>query len=78
MSGITVMPDLDFMADNDLEDIDRDNTGMLILPGGVAWEHGKNDGITPLVAHCLLHGIPVAAICGATVFLAELGGGGAF
>lgn len=73
MSGLTVIPDLDFIADKDLADIDGDNTGMLILPGGVAWERGKNELITPLVAHCLLHGIPVAAICGATVFLAELG-----
>lgn len=73
MSGMTIMPDLDFMPDTDLEDIDRENTGMLILPGGSAWEQGKNEMITPLVAHCLLHGIPVAGICGATVFLAELG-----
>ncbi|MEI9920341.1 MAG: DJ-1/PfpI family protein [Bacteroidota bacterium] len=73
MSGVTIIPDLDFMADHDLEDLDRDNTGMLILPGGMAWERGKNEAITPLVAHCLLHGIPVAGICGATIFLAELG-----
>ena|ERR1041385_3855235 len=73
MSGITIIPDLDFMPDTDLEDIDRENTGMLILPGGFAWEEGRNELITPLVAHCLLHGIPVAGICGATVFLAELG-----
>jgi putative intracellular protease/amidase len=46
---------------------------MLILPGGTAWEHKKNDAITPLVLHCLLHGIPIAAICGATVFLADAG-----
>ncbi|HZY81384.1 MAG TPA: DJ-1/PfpI family protein [Cyclobacteriaceae bacterium] len=73
MSGMAIMPDVDFMPDTDLADIDNDNTGMLILPGGTAWEAGKNEAITPLVAHCLLHGIPVAGICGATVFLAELG-----
>ncbi|HMJ67546.1 MAG TPA: DJ-1/PfpI family protein [Cyclobacteriaceae bacterium] len=73
MSGMTVMPDVDFLPDTDLADIDNENTGMLILPGGAAWESGKNEAITPLVAHCLLHGIPVAAICGATLFLAELG-----
>lgn len=73
MSGMTVMPDLDFMPDIDLEGIDRENTGMLILPGGRAWEMRMNELITPLVAHCLLHGIPVAGICGATIFLAELG-----
>jgi transcriptional regulator GlxA family with amidase domain len=73
MSGMTIMPDLDFMPDSDLEDIDGDNTGMLILPGGTAWELKRNEAITPLVAHCLLHGIPVAGICGATLFLADLG-----
>lgn len=73
MSGINVVPDLDFIPDTDLQDIDGDNTGMLILPGGLAWEQGRNEAVTPLVAHCLLHGIPVAGICGATVFLADLG-----
>ena len=73
MSGITVVPDLDFMPDTDLQDIDKENTGMLILPGGRAWEQGKNEAIVPLISHCLLHGIPVAGICGATAFLAELG-----
>lgn len=73
MSGMTVIPDLDFMPDTDLDDIDKDSAAMLILPGGTAWEQGKNEAITPMVAHCLLHGIPVAGICGATVFLAELG-----
>jgi putative intracellular protease/amidase len=73
MSGMTIMPDLDFMPDTDLEDIDRENTGMLILPGGTAWEKRRNELMTPLVAHCLLLGIPVAGICGATVFFADLG-----
>lgn len=73
MSGLTVTPDMDFMPDTDLEDIDSDNTAMLILPGGTAWELRRNEMITPLVAHCLLHGIPIAGICGATVFLAGLG-----
>jgi putative intracellular protease/amidase len=73
MSGLSIMPDVDFIADTDLVDIDNENTAMLILPGGTAWEQRKNEGITQLVAHCLLHGIPVAGICGATVFLSELG-----
>jgi putative intracellular protease/amidase len=73
MSGLSIMPDLDFMPGTDLEDIDKDNTAMLIMPGGSPWEQGRNEAIMPLVAHCLLHGIPVAAICGATIFLAELG-----
>jgi putative intracellular protease/amidase len=73
MGGLRVFPDLDFRADTDLEDIDESNTSMLILPGGNAWEQRRNEAITPLIAHCLLHGIPVAAICGATIFLADAG-----
>ena len=73
MGGMTVVPDLDFIPEVDLQDIDATNTGMVILPGGRAWEEKRNGQITPLVAHCMLHGIPVAAICGATVFLADLG-----
>jgi putative intracellular protease/amidase len=35
---------------------------MLILPGGTAWDEGKNG-----------EGVPVAAICGATAGLARAG-----
>jgi putative intracellular protease/amidase len=73
MGGLTVVPDTDFRPASDLPDIDATNTAMLILPGGAAWEHRRNEAITPLIAHCLLNGIPVAAICGATVFLADAG-----
>jgi putative intracellular protease/amidase len=73
MGGFTVLPDVDFLAEADLADIDRSNTAMLILPGGAAWEQRSNQVVAPLVVHCLLHGIPVAAICGATVFLADAG-----
>ena len=73
MGGLTVVPDADFRPEADLADIDSSNTAMLILPGGTAWERRQNEAITPLVAHCLLNGIPVAAICGATVFLADAG-----
>lgn len=73
MGGLMVVPDTDFISTVDLADIDASNTSMLILPGGTAWEQRLNDAISPLVAHCMLQGIPVAAICGATVFLADLG-----
>lgn len=73
MSGLVVTPDTDFFPATDLADIDRDNTAMLILPGGRAWEQKLNDGVTPMIAHFVLQGIPVAAICGATVFLADIG-----
>lgn len=73
MGGLTVVPDSDFISTVDLADIDTSNTAMLILPGGAAWEGRLNEAISPLVAHCMLQGIPVTAIGGATVFLADLG-----
>lgn len=51
-SGLTIVPDLDFIPDVDLIDIDADNTAMLVLPG-------IKDEIMPLVNHCLLYDIPV-------------------
>jgi putative intracellular protease/amidase len=73
MGGICIFPDLDFLPDTDLNDIDPSNTAMLILPGGVAWEEKTNEAIAPLVVHFIENRIPVAGICGATVFLADLG-----
>ena len=73
MGGVSIFPDLDFLPETDLRDIDQSNTAMLILPGGSAWEEKTNRSIAPLVLHCVEHGIPVAAVCGATIFLADLG-----
>ena len=73
MGGVSIFPDLDFLPDTDLKDIDPSNTAILILPGGGAWEEKTNQSIAPLVVHCIENGIPVAAICGATIFLADLG-----
>ncbi len=73
MGGITVLPDLDFLPESDLRDLDPSNTALLILPGGAAWVEGGNQEVADLVRHCVDQGIPVAAICGATIFLARLG-----
>src|SRR5258708_17847789 len=73
MGGLTVCPDLDFFPEIDLQDLDALNTAMLILPGGNAWEEKKNQQVSRLVTHCADHQIPIAAICGATYFLADLG-----
>jgi putative intracellular protease/amidase len=72
MGGMSIVPDLDFIP-ADLGDIDFNNTAMLILPGGSAWEQKLNWQIVPLVEHCVQENIPVAAICGATIVLADLG-----
>ena len=53
MSGMTIIPDCDFMPTVDLHDIDDGNTAMLILP------FGSSEEISPFVEHCLSIGIPV-------------------
>lgn len=46
---------------------------MLILPGGPAWEGDANTGALELAARFMASGVPVAAICGATLALARAG-----
>jgi putative intracellular protease/amidase len=46
---------------------------LLILPGGDAWDKGKNSEIQPLLNSILDQNRMVAAICGATGFLGEHG-----
>ena len=65
MGNMLVQPDLH------LKDVDSDGCSMLILPGGNAWDEGENREVLPLVRHFMTHNIPLAAICGATSFLAQ-------
>lgn len=46
---------------------------MFILPGGIAWDEGKNGEAVEVASTFLNSGIPVAAICGATAGLARGG-----
>jgi putative intracellular protease/amidase len=67
LGGITVLPDLT------LDELDASQSAMLILPGGVTWDEGKNvEAVTKAVSF-LAAGAPVAAICGATAGLARAG-----
>lgn len=65
IGGVRILPDLT------LDEMKPD--AMLILPGGEAWDAGKNGEILDLAKQCLEAGTPVAAICGATVGLARAG-----
>ena len=71
--GLTIMPELDFQPEHDLDDIDPLTTALLLLPDGTAWEDKRNRQIEPLIRHCLYHRIPVAAVGAATIALADLG-----
>ena len=50
-----------------------DNLAMLILPGGFAWQEARHDEIAAFVKKTRDFQVPVAAICGATIFLGKHG-----
>lgn len=65
IGGVTILPDIT------LDELEP--SAMLILPGGEAWDAGKNAEILGSAKAFLEAGIPVAAICGATTGLARAG-----
>ncbi len=67
MGGITIMPDMT------LDALEPTDSAMLILPGGVTWDQGKNVEAVEKAKAFLEVGVPVAAICGATAALARAG-----
>ena len=48
-------------------------TDMLILPGGTIWERQQDRLLLPLIESCMEQKSCIAAICGATVYLANQG-----
>lgn len=67
MGGLQVQPT------KSLEQLKIENIDLLILPGGTTWEQGKNNIIEELTKQMFETGKPIAAICGATAFLGQLG-----
>jgi putative intracellular protease/amidase len=69
MGGLVVTPQ------QALSTVRADNIDLLLIPGGEAWEVDKeaNREIGPLVQALQDRQKPVAAICGATILLAEMG-----
>jgi putative intracellular protease/amidase len=67
MGGIRIEPDLT------LDSISPEDSAMLILPGGWAWDEGRNMEAVEVAGAFLDRGVPVAAICGATAGLARGG-----
>jgi len=56
-----------------MADVVPDESAMLIIPGGTAWDEGKNGEVVELARTFLAARVPVAAICGATAGLARGG-----
>ena len=66
-AGITLTPDMV------LSDLRPDDSAMLILPGADTWLTDENTAFLDMARDFLGAGVPVAAICGATVGLARCG-----
>lgn len=67
MGGLRVIPG------KSLSDIYPEKIDLLVLPGGTAWEKGGNSEINQLVQTLFAQQKTVAAICGATIYLAQQG-----
>lgn len=67
MGGLRILPDLA------VDDLSIEEAAILILPGAETWLESKKRIVTDKAAAFLNAGIPVAAICGATL---ALGGSG--
>jgi putative intracellular protease/amidase len=67
MGGIHIIPDIS------LDMLSPMDSAMFILPGGIAWDEGKNMETVEVATTFLDSGVPVAAICGATAGLARGG-----
>jgi len=67
MGGLKILPDIK------LDECSIESTDALILPGGDTWTETIHQPILKIVERCLKEGILVAAICGATMGLAQTG-----
>ncbi len=67
MGGISIVPDCT------INEINYTDAAILILPGGEIWENDPLMDLVPVVRKFIALNIPVAAICGPTVFLARHG-----
>jgi len=65
--GLTVVPDTTADA------VDPKTAAMVILPGSSIYEKNDPVRLVPLVRACVEKKVPVAAICGGTLFLAKHG-----
>jgi putative intracellular protease/amidase len=69
MGGLRVVPD------GTLSDVKPAKTALFLMPGGEMWERGEYpaDELEPILRSLEGVGVPIAAICAATVALARAG-----
>lgn len=67
MGGLKIRPDIK------LDECSIESADALILPGGDTWIDAIHQPILNIAQRCIHEGIVVAAICGATIALAQAG-----
>jgi putative intracellular protease/amidase len=67
MGGSKILPDIS------LDECSIESADLLILPGGDTWTETIHQPILRIAQRCLEEGVLVAAICGATMGLAQTG-----
>jgi len=67
MGGLEITPDID------VHNINLENGDLIVLPGSNTWQNKENQEIINIIHKKLDMNITVAAICGATTALAEIG-----
>ncbi|MCC9041892.1 glutamine amidotransferase [Myroides sp. M-43] len=62
-------------VDISLEELDMEKMRLFIIPGGQMWEDNKHDfkNLDRIIYGVYTHKLPIAAICGATVYLGHRG-----
>lgn len=70
---ITTMGGLKILPDIELDECSIKNAEALILPGGDTWTETIHEPIIKMAEQCLKESVVVAAICGATIRLAQKG-----
>ncbi len=71
---ITTMGGLRILPDTTLDAVDPVDMRILILPGGELWETaGPPDAVLELLGRAEAAGVPIAAICAATIAAARAG-----
>jgi len=72
-TAVTTMGGLKIIPDMNLDECSIESTDTLILPGGDTWTETIHQPILTIAKRCLAEGGLVAAICGATIGLAQSG-----
>lgn len=72
-SPVTTMGGLKILPDIKVEDCSIKSSDVLILPGANTWMDNKHEPVMNMAERCIRENIAVAAICGATMALAQKG-----